>query len=126
MSGLTLKEKLGIKDPVPTNARQAYGMDIYQARNLCAKFEISTFEEIWHGHRRATDPEGFYENVRQAVVGSKKKSEILVTLLKSIVTPPIFYRTRGPRGVPGPPESQANEPGHFGVSLRPDGGQLLT
>ena len=95
VSGLTLKEKLGIKDPVPTNARQAYGMDIYQARNLCAKFEISTFEEIWHGHRRATDPEGFYENVRQAVVGSKKKSEILVTLLKSIVTPPIFYRTRG-------------------------------
>ena len=47
VTALSIKEKLGIKNPVPTNAREAYGLDIYQARHLCSIFSIESFKDLW-------------------------------------------------------------------------------
>ena len=52
---LSLKEKLGIKNPVPTTAREAYGLDIYQARHLCSIFSVVTFKELWVHYRKLCD-----------------------------------------------------------------------
>ena len=98
---LSLKEKLGIKNPVPTTAREAYGLDIYQARHLCSIFSVVTFKDLWVHYRKLCDepsPSGsvlenltaFENKVVEAVVGSSFGSKMILFLLKHTVNEPVL------------------------------------